>query len=109
MTDTLEDHEGTVSIGGRTITNLRFADDIDGLAGEEEALSKLVECLDKASTAYGMEINAEKTKLMTNNTRGISTNFKYLLLQVLQVLQVITEHRYLKLVTVSSQASVHSL
>ena len=35
-TDALEDHEGTVSIGGRTITNLRFADDIDGLAGEEE-------------------------------------------------------------------------
>ena len=32
----LEDHEGTVSIGGRTITNLRFADDMDGLAGEEE-------------------------------------------------------------------------
>ena len=30
MTDALEDHEGTVSIGGRTITNLRFADDIDG-------------------------------------------------------------------------------
>ena len=29
MTDALEDHEGTVSIGGRTITNLRFADDID--------------------------------------------------------------------------------
>ena len=36
MTDALEDHEDTVSIGGRTITNLRFADDIDGLAGEEE-------------------------------------------------------------------------
>ena len=30
MTDALEDYEGTVSIGGRTITNLRFADDIDG-------------------------------------------------------------------------------
>ena len=39
MTDTLEDHEGTVSIGSRTITNLRFADDIDGLAGEEEELA----------------------------------------------------------------------
>ena len=36
MTDALEDHEGIVSIGGRAITNLRFADDIDGLAGEEE-------------------------------------------------------------------------
>ena len=50
MTDALEDHEGIVSIGGRTITNLRFADDIDGLAGEEEELAKSVECLDKAST-----------------------------------------------------------
>ena len=36
MTDASEDHEGTVNIGGRTITNLRFADDIDGLAGEKE-------------------------------------------------------------------------
>ena len=53
MTDTLEDHEGTVSTGGRTITNLCFANEINGLAGEEEELAKLVECLDKASTAYG--------------------------------------------------------
>ena len=29
MTDAIEDHEGTVSNGGRTITSLRFADDID--------------------------------------------------------------------------------
>ena len=26
MTDALEDHEGTISIGDRAITNLRFAD-----------------------------------------------------------------------------------
>ena len=32
MTDALENYDGTVSIGGRTITNLHFADDIDGLA-----------------------------------------------------------------------------
>ena len=51
MTDALEDHEGTISIGGRAITNLRFADDIDGLAGEVEELAKLV------------EISAGKTKL----------------------------------------------
>ena len=76
MTDALQDHEGTVSIGGRTITNLRFADDIDGLAGEEEELAKLVERLDKASTAYGMEVSAEKTKLMTNNTSGMDTEIK---------------------------------
>ena len=76
MTDALEDHEDTVSIGGGTITNLHFADDIDGLAGEQEELAKLVERLDKASTAYGMEISAEKTKLMTNNTSGINTEIK---------------------------------
>ena len=58
MTDALADHEGTVSIGGRTTTNLRFADDIDGLAGEEE-VAKSVEHLDKTSTACGMEISAE--------------------------------------------------
>ena len=39
MTEALEDHEGTVSIGGRSITNLRFADDIDSLAGEENELT----------------------------------------------------------------------
>ena len=42
MTDALEDHEGTVSIGSRPMTNLCFADDIDGLAREEE-LAKLQE------------------------------------------------------------------
>ena len=57
MADALDDHEGTVGIGGRTIMNLRFADAIE--AGR-----------DKTSTAFGMQINA---KLMTNNTNGIST------------------------------------
>ena len=76
MTDALEDHEGTVSIGDRTITNLRFADDTDGLAGEEEQLANLFERLDKASTAYGMAVSAKKFKLMTNNTSGINTEIK---------------------------------
>ena len=45
-------------------------------AGEEEKLAKLVQRLDKASTAYDMEISAEKTKLMTNNTSGINTEIR---------------------------------
>ena len=60
MTDALDDHVGTVSIGGRPVTNLRFADDIDGLAGSEDELRELITKLEKISTAYGMEINAEK-------------------------------------------------
>ena len=95
MTDALEDHEGTVSIGGRTITNLQFADDIDGLAGEEEELAKFLECLDKASTAYGKEISAEKTKLMTNNTSGINTEIKV----NGQKLETVTSFKYLGSVT----------
>ena len=57
-------------------TNVCFTDDIDGLAGEEEELENLDEHLYKASTAYGMEISAEKTKLMTNDTSGINREIK---------------------------------
>ena len=89
MSDALEEHDGTVSIGGRNITNLRFADDIDALAEEEQELEALVESLDKTCTRYKMEIGAEKTKLMTNSAiqrevkvkgqkLGTVTSFKYL-------------------------------
>ena len=91
LTDALEDHGGTVSTGGRTFTNLRFADDIDGLEGEEEELAKLVERLNKASTAYGMEISAEKTKLTTNNISGINTDIKV----NGQKLETVTSFKYL--------------
>ena len=53
-----------------------FADDIDGLTGREEELADLVERLDKTSTACGMQINAEKTKLIANNTNCISTDIR---------------------------------
>ena len=76
MTDALENHEGSVSIGGRTITNLRFADDIDAFAGKEDELVNLINHLDTTSTKYGMEISAEKTKLMTNNAKGISLDVR---------------------------------
>ena len=52
MSDALEEHDGKVSIGGRNITNLRFADDINALAEEEQELEALVESLDK--TAQGI-------------------------------------------------------
>ena len=58
MSGALEEHDGKVSIGGRNITNLRFADDIDALAEEEQELEALVESLDKTCTRYKMEISA---------------------------------------------------
>ena len=91
VTDALEDHKDTVSIRGRTITNLRFAYEIVGLAGKEEEQAKLVQRLNKTSTAYGMEISAEKTKLMTNNTRGSNTEIK----ENGQKLETVTSFKYL--------------
>ncbi|MEW8246553.1 MAG: hypothetical protein AB2768_11055 [Candidatus Thiodiazotropha endolucinida] len=63
MSDAPEEHDGKVSLGGRNITNLQFAYDIDALAEEEQELEAMVKSLDK--TRYKMEISAEKTKLMT--------------------------------------------
>ena len=71
MSDTLEEHDGKISIRGKNTTNLRYADDIDALAEEEQELEALVESLDKICTRYKMEISAEKTKLMTNSVNGI--------------------------------------
>ena len=60
MTHALENYNATISIGGRKITNFRFADDIDGVTGEEDELTKLVHNLDTAAAKFGMEIIAEK-------------------------------------------------
>ena len=52
MSDALEEHGRKVSIGDRNITNLRFADDIDALAEEEQELNALVESVDKTCKRY---------------------------------------------------------
>ena len=66
--------EQSVSEAGQLITDLRFADDIDGLAGEDQELVNLVKSLEEAFTTYGKQINAEKTHLMSNIFNGISTD-----------------------------------
>ena len=70
MSDALEEHDEKVSIGRRNITNLRFVDDINALAKEEQELEALEESLNKTCTRYKMEISAEKTKLLINSANG---------------------------------------
>ena len=94
MSDALEEHDGKVSIGGRNITNLRFADDIDALAEEEQELEALVESLDKTCTRYKMEISVEKTKLMTNSANGTQREIKV----IGQKLGTVTSFKYLRAV-----------
>ena len=54
-------------------------------------MAKLVGRLDKASTAYSMEISAKKTKLMKNNTGGTKTEIKV----NGQKLETVTSFKYL--------------
>ena len=47
ISDSLEEHNGKVNIGDRNITNLRFVDDTDALAEQQQSLETPVENLDK--------------------------------------------------------------
>ena len=83
MLDVLEELDGKASIGGRTITNLRFTDDIASVE-EEQELEALVENLDKTCTRYKIKINADKNNDIQRKIKlkgqklGTGTTFKYL-------------------------------
>ena len=57
MSDALEKHDRKASIGGRNITNLRFADDIDDLAEEELDFNELKEKFKSKQFNYFFDIN----------------------------------------------------
>ena len=76
MCEALDDHEGSVSIRGRLITNFRFADDIVVNAEVEEEAGVLVDRLDTTTTRYKMEIGPDKTKVMTKNPNGFQREIK---------------------------------
>ena len=79
------------SMQAKAVSFCLVVSSVSDLAGEEEEPANLVECLHKASTAYGMGISAEKTKLMTNNTSSINTEIKV----NGQKLETVTSFKYL--------------
>ena len=70
MREALDDHEGSVSIGGQLITNSTVN------AEEEEGAGVLVYPLDSATTRYKMEIGPDKMKVMTNNPNDFQREIK---------------------------------
>ena len=74
--DALDNDVGSVNIGGKIITNLRFADDIDGLAGSESELANIIKIIDNTARAYGMEIKSMKTQIMTNSEGSFTSEIK---------------------------------
>ena len=77
MSDVLEEHDGKVSMSGRNISNLRLADDTNSVAKGEQEPDALVESLDKTCTRHKIEINAKKTKLMTNVSNGMQREINF--------------------------------
>ena len=64
MQDTLQDHHMSISMGGRHICNLRFADDIDLLGGTNQELQDFTDKLVARTGTYSMEESTEKSKVM---------------------------------------------
>jgi len=62
MRETLDGFQSGLQIGGRIITNLRYAGDIIMLATSEAELQVLVDHLDLVSRRYSLLINIDKTK-----------------------------------------------
>lgn len=56
-----------ISINGRRLTNLRFADDIALFAKSHNELQKMLMELNTESKKVGLEMNPSKTKIMTNH------------------------------------------
>ena len=61
--DELAELEG-ISIGGRNINNIRYADDMVLIADSEEKLQRLISKLHEECNAKGLRINKSKTEVM---------------------------------------------
>ena len=70
MREALEEWESGISIGGRMVTNLRYADDTTLLAGTNGDLIELVERVRRASEKAGLYLNVGKTKVMNTGDIG---------------------------------------
>uniref|UniRef100_H3B0L2 Reverse transcriptase domain-containing protein n=1 Tax=Latimeria chalumnae TaxID=7897 RepID=H3B0L2_LATCH len=64
MTLALRDETAVVVLYGRTVNNLRFADDMDLIALFKEDLQKVTDKADRESRKFRLKISTEKTKIM---------------------------------------------
>ena len=64
MIQTLQGFTPSLTINGRPISNLRFADDIDLIGENVDQVQDLTSRLDVAAKSVGMEISTEKSKIL---------------------------------------------
>ena len=63
----LEEAQDGIKIAGRNIYNLRYADDTTLMAESEEELKSLLMKVKEESEKVGLELNIQKTKIMTSS------------------------------------------
>ena len=64
MIEAMEGIEEGIRIGGKLLTDVRFADDQGMVADTERGLQEIMDRLNRAAGEYGMKINIKKTKVM---------------------------------------------
>ena len=62
----LEETEAEIKIAGRTLNNLRYADDTTLMAESEEELNSLLMKVKEESEKVGLKLNIQKTKIMAS-------------------------------------------
>ena len=62
----LDEAQAGVTIPGRNINNLRYADDITLMAESEEELKSLLMKVKEESEKVGLKLNIQKTKIMVS-------------------------------------------
>ena len=90
MRKALDEWSGGISIAGKKITNLRFADDTTLIAASEEEMLKLLNRVERESNKCGLRINADKTKIMI-----VDRSNALQLTDALQRFQVVDQFMYL--------------
>ena len=73
--ETHRDHHTPISMDGRPICNLRFAD-INRMGCSNGELQDLTNRLVDRAMAYELEVSTEKSKIMTNSTNNISADIR---------------------------------
>ena len=63
----LEEAQAGITIAGRNINNLRYADDTTLMAESEEELKSLLMKLKKESEKAGLKFSSQKTKIMASS------------------------------------------
>ena len=63
----LDEAQAGIKIAGRSINNLRYADDITLMAEREEELKSLLMKVKKKSQKVGLKLNIQNTKIMVSS------------------------------------------